>query len=144
MATTATVDPAALRELGATFRGELVAPADPGYAVHRRVWNGSIDRFPALVARCADAGDVTAAVDLARRTGLPVAVRGGGHSFPGASVLDGGVVVDLSLMREIHVDPVARTARVQGGVLVGELDRATQTLGLASPGASSAIPGWPG
>ena len=82
MTTTATVDPAALRELGATFRGELVAPAGPGYAVHRRVWNGSIDRHPALVARCADARDVTAAVNLARRTGLPLAVRGGGHSFP--------------------------------------------------------------
>ena len=134
MTTTATVDPAALRELGATFRGELVAPADPGYAVHRRVWNGSIDRHPALVARCADAGDVTAAVNLARRTGLPLAVRGGGHSFPGASVVDGGVVVDLSLMKEIHVDPVARTARVQGGVLVGELDRATQTFGLGVTG----------
>ena len=134
MATTATVDPAALRELGATFRGELVAPAGPGYAVHRRVWNGSIDRHPALVARCADARDVTAAVNLARRTGLPLAVRGGGHAFPGASVVDGGVVVDLSLMKEIHVDPVARTARVQGGVLVGELDRATQTFGLGVTG----------
>ena len=77
---------------------------------------------------------MTAAVNLARRTGLPLAVRGGGHSFPGASVVDGGVVVDLSLMKEIHVDPVARTARVQGGVLVGELDRATQTFGLGVTG----------
>jgi FAD binding domain/Berberine and berberine like len=134
MAVPVTVEDTALRELRRTFRGELVTPSNPGYELHRRVWNGSIQRYPALVARCADAGDVTAAIGLGQRTGLPVAVRGGGHSFPGASVVDDGVVIDLSLMKQIQVDPVARTARVQGGVLVGELDRATQPFGLGVTG----------
>jgi len=134
MAVSAAVDDAALGDVRRRFRGELITPAHPGYHVHRRVWNGSIDRYPVLVARCADADDVTTAVRLADRTGLPVAVRGGGHSFPGASVVDGGIIIDLSLMKEIQVDPVARTARAQGGVLVGELDRATQPFGLGVTG----------
>ena len=128
------LDRAALDELGASFRGELVRPADPTYEVHRRVWNGSIDRHPALIARCTGVADVIAAVRFARRTGLVVAVRGGGHSFPGHSVCDGGILIDLAPMRGIRVDPEARTARAQAGVLWGELDRETQQFGLATTG----------
>ena len=127
------VDQAALDELGAGFRGEIVRPPDPSYEEHRRVWNGSIDRYPEVVARCAGVADVIAAVRFGRTTGLPVAVRGGGHSFPGLSVVDDGLVIDLSLMRGTRVDPEARTARAQAGVLLGELDRETQQFGMAVP-----------
>jgi FAD/FMN-containing dehydrogenase len=115
------------------FRGELLRPQDPGYEDARKVWNGSIDRFPALIARCAGVADVIAAVKFAKDNGLLVAVRGGGHSFPGLSVCDGGIVIDLSLMKGIRVDPEARTVRAQAGVLLGELDRETQEFGLAVP-----------
>jgi FAD/FMN-containing dehydrogenase len=127
------LDPAALAELEASFGGGLVKPADPAYQEHRRIWNGSIDRFPALIARCAGVADVMAALRFARDTGLRVAVRGGGHSFPGLSVCDGGLVIDLSPMRGIRVDPEARKARAQAGVLLGELDRETQAFNLAVP-----------
>jgi FAD/FMN-containing dehydrogenase len=115
------------------FRGELLRPQDPGYEAARKVWNGSISRFPALIARCAGVADVIAAVKFAKDSGLLVAVRGGGHSFPGLSVCDGGLVIDLSLMKGIRVDPEARTVRAQAGVLLGELDRETQEFGLAVP-----------
>jgi FAD/FMN-containing dehydrogenase len=115
------------------FRGELLRPGDPGYEDARRVWNGSISRFPALIARCAGVADVISAVRFARATGLLVAVRGGGHSFPGLSVCDGGLLVDLSPMKGIRVDPEARTVTAQAGVLLGELDRETQAFGLAVP-----------
>src|ERR671916_2532424 len=115
------------------FRGELLGPEDPGYDDARGVWNGSIDRFPALIARCAGVADVIAAVKFAKDNGLLVAVRGGGHSFPGLSVCDGGLVIDLSLMKGIRVDPEAHTVRAQAGVLLGELDRETQAFGLAVP-----------
>jgi FAD binding domain/Berberine and berberine like len=120
-------------ELGATFRGELVAPGDGGYDQHRRVWNGSIDRHPALIARCAGVADVIDAVRFARRVGLVVAVRSGGHSFPGLSVCDDGLVIDLSLMKGVRVDLANRTVRAQAGVRLGELDRETQAFGLAVP-----------
>jgi FAD/FMN-containing dehydrogenase len=129
----AELDEAAFAELESSFRGELVRPGEPSYDEHRRIWNGSIDRFPAVIARCAGVADVIAAVTFARRTGLVVAVRGGGHSFPGLSVCDGGIVIDLSPMKGIRVDPEARTARAQAGVLIGELDRETQAFGLAAP-----------
>jgi FAD/FMN-containing dehydrogenase len=133
IATEGKLDEAALRALGATFRGELVRPGDGTYEERRRIWNGSIDRRPALIARCAGVADVIAAVQFARRTDLPVAVRSGGHSFPGFSTCDGGIVIDLSLMKGIRVDPEARTVRAQAGVLLGELDRETQAFGLAVP-----------
>lgn len=135
---TRTMGPAAISaeaadELAAAFRGEVIRPGDPSYEQERRVWNGAIDRRPAIIARCAGVADVIAAVKVARRGGLTVAVRGGGHSFPGYSVCDDGMVIDLSLMKGIRVDPDARTARAQAGVLLGELDRETQAFGLAVP-----------
>lgn len=131
----ATVNPAdsAVNELAAGFRGQLVRPGDASFEASRRVWNGSIDRRPALIARCAGQGDVRRSIRFARRTGLDVAVRGGGHSFPGHGVCDEGLVIDLSLMKGIRVDPGARTARVQAGALLGDLDRETQAFGLAVP-----------
>jgi hypothetical protein len=127
------LDESALRELEGSFGGQLVRASDPTYNEHRAIWNGSIDRFPALIARCSGVADVIAAVKFARGTGLRVAVRGGGHSFPGQSVCDGGIVIDLGPMKGIRVDPEARTARAQAGVLLGELDRETQAFGLAVP-----------
>jgi len=127
------LDAHALNDLTVDFRGDLVRPGDPAYDDHRRVWNGSIDRRPALIARCTGVADVRAAVTFGRRTGLPVAVRGGGHSFPGHSTCDGGILIDLSPLKGIRVDPVRRTARAQAGVLLGELDRETQAFGLAMP-----------
>ena len=127
------LDEHAVDALRSSLRGELIGRDHPSYEQHRRVWNGSIDRHPALVVRCAGAADVIAAVRFARMHELIVAVRGGGHSFPGHSVCDGGLVIDLSLMKGIRVDPVARTARVQAGALLGDLDRETQAFGLAVP-----------
>jgi FAD/FMN-containing dehydrogenase len=117
----------------ADFHGEVIGPTGRDYDAARKVWNGSIDRRPAVIARCADERDVATALQLARRTGLPLAVRGGGHSFPGLSVCDDGIVVDLGSMRAIRVDPDAGMAHVQAGALLGELDRATQPYGLAAP-----------
>jgi FAD/FMN-containing dehydrogenase len=123
-----------LSELRAGFRGALLRPADPGYEDARRVWNGMIDRRPALIARCAGAADVMRAVDFAREGGLPLAVRGGGHNVAGNAVCHGGVVIDLSRMRAIRVDPARRTARAEGGVTWGDFDRETQAFGLATTG----------
>src|SRR5690606_29465719 len=99
----------------------------------RRIWNGAFDRRPALIARCAGAADVIQAVNFGRSHDLLIAVRGGGHSLSGQSVCDGGLMIDLSPMRGIRVDPLARTVRVEPGVLLGELDRETQAFGLAMP-----------
>jgi len=114
--------------------GELIAPGDARYDEARTIWNGAIDRRPALIARCREPADVTAALRLARERELPIAVRGGGHGVAGTAVCDDGLVIDLSPMKGIAVDPGARTARAQGGVLWGELDAATQAHGLATVG----------
>jgi FAD/FMN-containing dehydrogenase len=127
------LDPHAVDELARSLRGELIRPGDATYEEQRRVWNGSIDRRPALIARCTGAVDLIAAVRFARTNGLLVAIRGGGHSFPGYSVCDGGMVIDLSPMKGIRVDPIARTACAQAGVLLGELDREAQEFGQAVP-----------
>ena len=124
---------AAEKDLRASFRGDLFRPTDPGYDDHRRVWNGSIDRRPDLIARCTGVADVLQAVRVARENRALVAVRGGGHSFPGLSTCDGGLLIDLRPMRGIRVDPQAKTARAQAGALLGELDRETQAFGLAVP-----------
>jgi FAD/FMN-containing dehydrogenase len=133
MASGTQLDDSALEGLRRGFTGEVIAPADATYAEHRKIWNGSIDRRPALIARCANPADVAACIGLARETGLPLAVRGGGHSFPGLSICDDGIVLDLSLMKAIDVDPDAGIANVGAGALLGELDEATQAHGLAVP-----------
>ncbi|MGH3073171.1 MAG: FAD-binding oxidoreductase [Gaiellaceae bacterium] len=117
----------------AAFRGEVLGPADAEYDVCRKIWNGSFDRHPAVIVRCAGVADVITAVKYGRSSGLPVAVRSGGHSFPGFSVADDALMIDLSAMKGVRVDPEKRTARVQAGVLLGELDRETQAFGLAVP-----------
>lgn len=116
------------------FKGQVIYPGDAEYDSARKVWNGMIDKYPAAVVRPADEGDVIAAVDFARDHQLPLSVRGGGHNVAGHATNDGGIVIDLSSMKKIEVDPVKRTVRAQGGVVWGELDAATQPYGLAAPG----------
>jgi FAD/FMN-containing dehydrogenase len=125
---------ATVQELRDALRGEVVLPGDAAYDEARSVWNGMIDRRPALIARCADASDVVAAVGFARSEGLLVAVRGGGHNVAGNATCDGGLVIDLSPMKGIEVDADARTVRAQGGLTWGELDGETQKHGLATTG----------
>src|SRR5215470_11886791 len=124
----------AAADLGASFRGQLLKPADAGYEEARKVHNGLVDKRPALIARCRSVADVVDAVDLATRLGLLVAVRGGGDNVAGRATIDGGVMIDLSPMKGIYVDPKIRTARVQGGVTWAELNRDTQLHGLAVTG----------
>ena len=119
------------RELCDTFQGDLLLPGDQRYETARRVWNASINRHPALIARCAGTGDVTSALLAARRHDLDVAVRGGGHSIAGLSVADGAMTIDLSRMAAVRVDPDARRATVQAGSLLSGVDRETQRYGLA-------------
>src|SRR5215831_16916604 len=121
-------------ELARTFTGQLLKPADVGYEDARKVHNGLIDKRPALIARCRGVADVVDAINLTRRLGLEVAVRGGGHNVAGRATIDGGVMIDLSSMKGIHVDPNNRTVRAQGGVTWGELNRETQLHGLAVTG----------
>ena len=114
--------------------GQVLGPPDDGYDDARRIWNGAIDRHPEVIVRCAGHEDVVAALRFARDQGLPVAVRSGGHGVAGHAVCDGGLVVDLSALRQISVDPDAREATTGAGVLWGELDDATQRFGLATVG----------
>ena len=127
-----TIERAAVRDLGASLSGTLLAPGEEGYEAARRVWNGMIDRHPALIARCADTADVVRALTFARERQLLLAVRGGGHSFPGYSTCDGGVVIDLSSMRSVVVNADTRTARVAGGAWGADLDAAAQKHALAT------------
>ena len=128
-----TIDTASLEKLRENFRGQLVVPGDAEYDRSRAVWNAVADRYPAIVARCTRIEDVVDAVRFARERDLVIAVRGGGHSVAGFSTCDGGMVIDLSGMRAVQIDPVKRTARVQGGALLEQLDRAAQEYGLACP-----------
>ena len=123
-----------LERLRDAIRGPVIGPDDEGYDAARAIWNGAIDRRPAFVARCTGVADVVAAVRFARERDLLVAVRSGGHGVGGHGLCDGGLVIDLSPMKGIRVDPVARTARAEAGVLWGELDRETQLHGLATVG----------
>ena len=128
-----TLDPATLEPFLTAFRGAVIREGDAEYDGARRIWNASIDRRPALIARCSGLADVIAAVRFAREHGLLVAIRGGGHNVGGRALCDGGLVIDLSRMKGIHVDPGAGRVRVQPGVLLGELDRETHVFGLAVP-----------
>lgn len=123
----------AVSELREGFAGDIVLPTDPDYGTARTVWNGMIDRYPAVVARCTGAHDVIRAVRFARDQNLIVAVRSGGHSVGGFSTCDDGILIDLSRMRGVRVAPEDRIARVHGGALLGELDREAQAFGLACP-----------
>jgi FAD/FMN-containing dehydrogenase len=123
----------AVEEFQASLHGQLLKPGEEGYDQARAVWNGMIDKRPALIARCADTADVIQCVNFARTHGLTVSVRGGGHSAAGKAVCDGGLMIDLSSMKNIRVDPVRRTARAEPGVRLGELDHETQAFGLATP-----------
>jgi FAD/FMN-containing dehydrogenase len=124
----------ALEGLGRSFRGELLVPTSPDYDIARRIWNGAIDRHPACITRCAGVSDVVAAVRFARDHDLEIAVRGGGHNVAGTAVCDDGLVIDLSAMRAVWVDPARRTAQVQGGALWSDVDHETQAHGLATTG----------
>ena len=115
------------------FGGTVIRPDQPGYDTARAIWNAMHDRRPALIARPRSAPDVAAAIGFARAEGLPIAVRGGGHSMPGHSTCDGGIVIDLRELSRITVDPVTRRATVGGGALLGDVDRATQRHGLVVP-----------
>ncbi len=139
-----TIDGEALEALAAAFSGTILQPGDEGYDDARRVHNGLIDRRPAIIARCAGTADIQDAVKLARASGLEISVRGGGHNVAGRAVAEGGLMIDLSPMRGIHVDPTAQTARAQGGVLWSELNREAHAHGLAVTGGAISSTGIAG
>jgi FAD/FMN-containing dehydrogenase len=134
--TRVSLDAASVDGLRKGFRGDIITSHDAPYEASRRVWNGNIDRRPALIARCMGVADVQRAVDFARTHGVRVSVRGGGHSAPGYGTNDGGVVIDLSAMKGIRVNPDTRTVQAQGGVLWRDLDHETQAFGLATTGGT--------
>src|SRR4051812_3631260 len=121
-----------IKEFRASLRGQLLLAGNDGYEDARKIWNGVFNRHPALIARCADRTDVVKAVNFARAHGVLTAVRGGGHSISGQSCCEGGLMVDLAPMKEIRVDAAKLSARAQGGVLLGDFDRETQAVGLAT------------
>jgi FAD/FMN-containing dehydrogenase len=133
MSTVATPAAAARHELGA-FQGALIGPEDPDYEEARKVFNAMIDKRPALIARCADVDDVVASVNFGREQGLEIAVRCGGHNGPGLGSVDGGLMIDLSGLKTITVDPDPKTAKIGGGCLFADVDAATHEHGLATPG----------
>jgi len=138
------VGDAAVQELKRQLRGELLRPGDGGYEAARTVWNGMVDRRPALVVRSAGVVDVIDSVNFARAHNLPVSVRGGGHNVAGSAVCDGGIMIDLSRMTSMRVDPASRTARAEPGLTWGEFDRETQAFGLASNGGACSETGIAG
>ena len=123
-----------LDQLREQVRGEVIARGDEGYDEARAVYTAMIDRHPAVVVRAVTAGDVMSAVNFARDSGVDLAIRGGGHSVPGFGTCDDGVVIDLSRMRGVRVDPVTRTARAEGGATWGDFNAATHAFGLATIG----------
>jgi FAD/FMN-containing dehydrogenase len=130
---TAPLAPEAIDALRARLRGALCLPGEPGYEQARTIWNAMIDRHPAAIIRAAGAADVIAGVRFAREHGLALAVRGGGHNIAGNAVCEGGLMIDLTPMKSVRVDPAAATARVEPGVTLGEFDREAQAFGLATP-----------
>src|SRR3954471_12813704 len=133
-----------INDFKAQLRGELIDPADPRYDEARKVYNAMISRKPRLIARCADVADVMAAVNFGRHNELRVSVRGGGHNAGGLGVCDDGLVIDLSLMRDVAVDAEARIVRVEGGCTGREVDAATNPYGLAVPSGIVASTGVAG
>jgi FAD/FMN-containing dehydrogenase len=127
-----TIARAEIKEFRASLRGQLLLAGNDGYEQARQIWNGVFDRHPALIARCAGSDDVVKAVNFARAHGVLTAVRGGGHSISGQSSCEGGLMIDLALMKEIHVDAAKMSAQAQGGVLLGDFDRESQALGLVT------------
>ena len=127
------LDQATIEEFKASARGELIGPDDEAYEAARKVYNGMIDKCPRLIERCADVADVIGAVNFARENDLLLAIRGGGHNGGGLGVCDDGLVIDLSAMQGIRVDPKARTVRVEGGCTWGKVDHATHAFGLVTP-----------
>ena len=125
------------------FKGKALTAGDPEYDSSRAVWNGAIDRKPAVIARCADPQQVASAVRFAREAGLEISVRGGGHNYAGTAVGDGGLMVHLGAMNQVSVDPAARRVRCGGGATWGDLDAATQSNGLATPGGIISHTGAP-
>jgi FAD/FMN-containing dehydrogenase len=139
-----TIQNETLQDFKERLHGELISPGDEGYEHGRRVWNGMIDRYPALIVRCTDVSDVVTAIQFARRQDLPVAVRGGGHSYAGNGTCDGGLVIDLSPMKRVQVDPVKRIAWALAGLTLAELIRETQTIGLVLPVGTASDTGLSG
>src|SRR5215210_1968895 len=128
------LDDATVQDFTASLRGEVLRPTDEGYDETRKIHNGMIDRRPTLIARCAGVADVMASVRFARDQQLLVSLRSGGHSLPGFSISDGGLMIDLSRMRGVRVDAARQTARAEGGVTWGDFDHETQAFGLATTG----------
>jgi FAD/FMN-containing dehydrogenase len=128
------LEEATVEEFAVSFRGELIRPEDVSYDEARKVYNGLIDKRPALIVRPTGSADVIDAVNLARENSLSLAVRCGGHSVAGKGVVDDGVLIDLSSLKGVRVDPTSRRARANAGALWGEFDRETQLFGLATPG----------
>jgi FAD/FMN-containing dehydrogenase len=126
-------DAAAIAGLRASFNGEIITPSDPGYDDARSLWNAMIDKKPAVIARCSGSEDVVSALGFAREHGLEVAVKGAGHNIAGSAMCDGGVVIDLSALQAVDVDPASMTARVESGATLADVDEATQAHGLAVP-----------
>jgi hypothetical protein len=129
----AVVDKAAVEAFRREFHGQVLLPGNDGYELGRRIWNASIDRYPGLIARCADTSDVVRAVNFARAHNLLVAVKSGGHNVAGRALCDDGIVIDLSAMKEVSVDPELRAVRAEAGALLADVDRATHPHGLAVP-----------
>lgn len=138
------IDEGNIQKFKENLRGELIRPGDVGYDEARKIWNGMIDKRPAMIALCTGAADVIKAVNFASTNKLLVAVRGGGHNVAGNAVCDGGIVIDLSRMKGIRIDPVRRTARAEPGLTWGEFDRETQAFGLALPGGIQSTTGIAG
>src|SRR5579871_2495951 len=127
------IEDAKVHEFASGLREGVIRPGDEGYEQARKVYNGMIDKRPGLIARCVDVADVIRSVNFARENNLTVAIRGGGHNGGGLGTCDDGLVIDLSPMKGVRVDPAARTARVAGGCTWGDVDHATHAFGLATP-----------
>ena len=144
MAVSAAIDEERVETLSASFSGPVLRPQDDGYEEARKIHNALIDKRPAVITRCLNTADVVDAVNLGREEGLEISVRGGGHNVAGRAVTDGGLMIDLSLMKGIHVDPKRRTVRAQGGVIWSEYNRAAAAFGLATTGGEVSTTGIAG